>query len=771
MATITNLLQQIPDKALRERLNQEITRINNKKKFGLVFEEHEREYTPLYNADIKLGTKVSSKSGEICSVYTVIKIVNNIAVCINKLTLETKEFKLEDLVAVAQFGEPIYPSLVPMDKIQNASSSHLWHSLIEADNYHALQLLRYFYEKQVDCIYIDPPYNTGARDWKYNNDYVDSSDNWRHSKWLSMIKKRLKIAKQLLKADGVLIIAIDHNELAHLICLLEGKDMFPEYDMTIVTVVHNPRGNITTNFAEVNEYAIYLTPKSIRTLARNQLENKNPRKLRRWGHYSKRCDRPSMFYPIYIKNGEIIDIGEQPSDDYHPYSQNIPVEDSDGVIEIWPIDQNGVERRWNYSHEEIHSHLDRIVALPKDGNTDLFVLTELSPPKTVWMSPELDAGGMYGSSLVEKIVGVKFPYPKSLYTVLRSIEPVVRKRPNAIVVDFFAGSGTTLHAVNLINAEDCGNRRCILVTNNEVSINDSRNLLKSGFKPGDSEWEKHGICREITWPRTKYSILGQCATGDKINGEYFFSKKSEKSLKRRFTKLSFTSKEYLDSIERKKQLVSLIGKGKLPQSLVKNDSRYIVSEKHSASILFDETSLNEWIDLIDEQEHITEFYIVTSSNKLFNDAKTRITEKLGDYIIHEPRKISMSEGFKANVEYFRLDFLDRNSVSLGLRFNEILPLLWLKSGAIGKRPELQNGDEADMLILSENGFAVLIDETKFAKFKNSLQKENKIQIVFYVTNSEESFHEMSSKVNIKQTYQLYRDYIDNFVLGSWRDKI
>ena len=134
----------------------------------------------------------------------------------------TEEFPVDDLVCAAAFGEPIYPYLKKIDSICNAPDSDLWHTLIEADNYHALQLLEYLYAGKVDCIYINPPYNTGARDWKYNNDYVDGNDQYRHSKWLSMMEKRLKLAKKLLNpADSVLIVTIDEKEYLHLGCLLE----------------------------------------------------------------------------------------------------------------------------------------------------------------------------------------------------------------------------------------------------------------------------------------------------------------------------------------------------------------------------------------------------------------------------------------------------------------------------------------------------------------------------------------------------------------------
>jgi adenine-specific DNA-methyltransferase len=192
MAGINDLVQQVPDPALRSRLEQEVSRITKNKKFGLVFEEHIPECTPLYGVPIRRNTLVARRVGRIADVYTVTKVDEDIARCKHKVTGEFETIPLLELVAVAQFGEPIFPALQPVDYVENAPDSPLWHTLIEADNYHALQLLEYLYPKQVDCIYIDPPYNTGARDWKYNNDYVDSADSWRHSKWLSMSKRKIK---------------------------------------------------------------------------------------------------------------------------------------------------------------------------------------------------------------------------------------------------------------------------------------------------------------------------------------------------------------------------------------------------------------------------------------------------------------------------------------------------------------------------------------------------------------------------------------------------
>lgn len=197
MSAINELIDKIENGDLRNRLRQEVLRLQKQKKFGLVFEEHIPEATPLYDVPIKKGSIVASKSGKVETAFRVLKISGEDLLC-ERLdeTHEQVTLHKNDMVTIARFGEPIYPYLKPVDTVCNAPDSDLWHALIEADNYHALQLLAYLYGGKVDCIYIDPPYNSGARDWKYNNDYVDNSDQYRHSKWLSMMKKRLLLAKK-----------------------------------------------------------------------------------------------------------------------------------------------------------------------------------------------------------------------------------------------------------------------------------------------------------------------------------------------------------------------------------------------------------------------------------------------------------------------------------------------------------------------------------------------------------------------------------------------
>lgn len=218
MAAIDQYIERIPNSELQEQIREEVARLTKKKRFGLVYENHLPDNVLMPEVTIRRGTKVALRGNTPNDVYEVQDIEKDNAVCRNLASLEDKTFLLDDLVAVAQRGDVIYPYLKPMDSVEIAPDSDLWHTLIEADNYHALQTLAYLYPGMVDCIYIDPPYNKpDSHDWKYNCDYVDGTDAYRHSKWLSMMEARLKIAKKLLNPnDSVLIVTIDELEYHHL---------------------------------------------------------------------------------------------------------------------------------------------------------------------------------------------------------------------------------------------------------------------------------------------------------------------------------------------------------------------------------------------------------------------------------------------------------------------------------------------------------------------------------------------------------------------------
>ncbi len=239
------------------------------------------------------------------------------------------------------------------------------------------------------------------------------------------------------------------------------SEIFYNFRNTRISVIHNPKGSITKDFNRVHEYAIFLTPSDKSAIIeRDLVQNDTPRKLRRWGENSLRTERRLSFYPIYVKDGQIIKIGEVPVDSFHPEAKNTI---SGDMIAIWPIDQDGVERRWNFGLDSINDNLDRITIIEQDGVLDLFVTHEMSVPKTIWTGGEYDAGN-YGNTLLINIVGKKlFDFPKSINLVGQCLKVTVKSKSESLILDYFAGSGTTGHAVINLNREDEGKRKFILV--------------------------------------------------------------------------------------------------------------------------------------------------------------------------------------------------------------------------------------------------------------------------------------------------------------------
>ena len=567
MAAINDLISRIQDPELRAQIQAEVNKLSRQKKFGLVFEDHIQECTPLYELPLRVGTLVAKKDGSVNDLMMVTAITDGKATCIYQKDAETVEYPLNQLVAVARFGEPIYPYLQPIDTVCNAPDSDLWHTLIQADNYHALQLLEYLYAGQVDCIYIDPPYNTGAKDWKYNNDYVDGADSYRHSKWLSFMEKRLKLAKRLLNPkDSVLIVTIDEKEYLHLGCLLE--EMFPEAGIQMVSSCIMPGGVSRGNeFGRSDEYiyfvkmgnaspvALQLNDEWLAGVKSTSRAKVHWEGLLRTGTNNMRNDRPNLFYPVLVSEDgkKFIGAGNplKLSDDRHSF---IPPE---GTLAIWPIHTDGSEGCWRIGRETLlelyNNHVVRLGGFTPRGMAINYLkqgeyakvlngtyrIRGINPdnsydlddsdykpsfiPSTQWTISSHDAS-RHGSGLLRKIFGDKaFSFPKSIYATHDTIRFFVANKPNALIIDFFAGSGTTLHAVNLLNAEDGGRRRCIMVTNNEVSAEEGKTLTAQGFKPGDEEWERLGIARYVTWPRTVCSIEGHDVNGQPLKGNYIGS--------------------------------------------------------------------------------------------------------------------------------------------------------------------------------------------------------------------------------------------------------
>ncbi len=354
--------------------------------------------------------------------------------------------------------------------------------LIEGDNYHALSVLNYTHQSKIDVIYIDPPYNTGAQNWKYNNDYVDINDTYRHSKWLSMMSKRLRLARKLLREDGVLICAIDENELNRLGLLLE--EIFGNCEIHCITIVHNPRGVQGSNFSYTNEFSFFVFPKNLKVIGNRRLKDDEIywSNLRNWGGESLRKDARNCFYPIIIEKNKIVDFGEVPKDSFHPKKQT---EEKNNKYYVYPIDINGVERKWRYARQSVEAIKDILKVKRIKDRFEIEIGKDYGTVKTVWQNSKYDAAE-YGTKLVHVLApDAHFDFPKSVYNTYDCIAPILYERKNALVLDFFAGSGTTGHAVLMINKEDDGNRKFILCTNNE-----------------------NGIAQEVCYPRIKKVIQG-----------------------------------------------------------------------------------------------------------------------------------------------------------------------------------------------------------------------------------------------------------------------
>lgn len=700
---------------MRSQLKAGIDSLTRQLRFGLVFERHLPESIRAYGAAIHVGDLVQFRSQLTGGDEYYVKSVNSKSAVVKDAAGAERKVTVRELVSVKRFGEPAYPALEPLGALQR-SGERPFHTVINGENYHALQLLKYLYRGQVDCIYIDPPYNTGANDWKYNNRYVDGADRWRHSKWLSFMEKRLAVAKELLKPDGVLIVTIDEHEIHHLGVLLE--QIFPGYVNHTISIVINPKGTGRHNFSRIAEYAIFCVPDNGENVitglptaeaellvgkrtAESQDQDEDdapdpsdggeviadagentddialveaapdvslpfPREelpawelrhaRRRGGESSYRHQRQNQFYPIYVDRelGLVVRAGSAPDLDLAPDFAEV-----DGLVPVWPIDSEGNERCWRFVPNSMQRLIDtNRVVLGRPGKDGRSWTINYWTPKTVrkkyknvWWSTLHDAG-THGTSLLHKFLERRdaFPFPKSLYAVRDTLLAVVRDRPDALILDFFAGSGTTLHATALINEADGGRRRSILVTNNEVDSKTTTRLVKEGHLPGDKEFEHHGIFWQATRPRVEAALEGKTPSGAAV---------------------------------------------------------------------------------------------------------------LGKYVGGRP----FAAGFDENVEFFNLIYLDRDDVRRGSEFSAIEPLLWLHAGGIGQRAH--SDPTTEFSLAEKSNYAVLFDRSAFANFLRAVRTAPAVDHVFLVTDSEDAYRQMVSRLPTDmRSSMLYRDYLTNFRINT-----
>jgi adenine-specific DNA-methyltransferase len=569
------------DSALGEELEREFKALASRRAFGLNFERHRPESVELPGRPVRRGDKVrilplrGSVQRPDQRLWRVKRIDGKgearmaLVELIDAEAPERVDVAVADLVVVAEFRDFIYPGLVSTGRVSRGGDKP-FHTVINGENFHVLEALTYTHRGKIDAIYIDPPYNTGARDWKYNNDYVEAEDLYRHSKWLAFMERRLLVARELLNPlESVLIVTIDEKEYLRLGLLLE--QLFPDAAQQMVTVVINPNGVARgKELARVEEYAFFvffgdagpsLVVDSLldtESLSASQRSGVRWEWLLRGGNNSRRQDRPNLFFPIFIdpETRTISKVGE--TIPLHVDRSTIP--DQPGLVTVWPVRAGrDEEATWQKSPASLRKLIAdgfaRVGAY--DAKNDRWSILYLGPsqirridsgelvvtgrredgsvevdfgergvrrtPKTVWNRGSHKAGE-YGSMLVRRLTGDrKFPFPKSLYAVEDALRIAVANKPTATILDFFSGSGTTAHAVMRLNRQDGGRRQCISVTNNEVAADEQAALRKEGLRPGDADWEKLGICDYITKPRIAAAITGKTPEGEDIKGDYKFT--------------------------------------------------------------------------------------------------------------------------------------------------------------------------------------------------------------------------------------------------------
>jgi adenine-specific DNA-methyltransferase len=723
VSRLTDLLAQtkVKDAQLGADLEREFRALSSRLSFGLNFERHRPEAVELPVRPIRKGDKVrvlpprgSTKKGD-HRLWLVRKIRSGGQGKVADLELanvtepQSQTVALDDLIVVAEFKGTIFPGLVSTGKVTRGDKKP-WHTVISGENYHVLKALTYTHRGRVDAIYIDPPYNTGAKDWKYNNDYVEGDDLYRHSKWLAMMERRLLLAKELLNpSDSVLIVTVDEKEYLRLGLLLE--QLFPEARIQMISTMINPKGSARgKEFYRVDEYIFFLTFGSAAVQAfripglciantdnsqddeaagddhDRELPNVRWASLLRSGKGAQREDSHLKFYPIYVDSRQLKIIG---CGEVLPLEASPKLVSADPNIRVcWPMRQDGSEGRWQLKVESFRKLLDeghvKIGSFGKnkvtfyylmDGQRKKLLTGELvvtghdeyggimvgyanarsisGRPKTQWAATSHSATD-HGTSILRKLIpGRSFPYPKSLYAVEDALRFFIGKNINAVVLDFFAGSGTTAHAIMRLNHQDAGQRQCISVTNNEVAADEHKELREQHLRPGDPDWEKCGICDYITKPRVAAAITGKTPDGKPIEGDYKFT---------------------------------------------------------------------------DE--------------------------------------FPMADGFEENAEFFTLTYETPVAVNHNRAFERIAPLLWLRAGSTGRRIDklpLAGWDVAD-------SYGILVELDKATYFLRAVSGSEGLRIAYIVTDDERRFQALAQRLpQGVDAVRLYESYLTNFAFANGDD--
>ncbi|WP_062894983.1 site-specific DNA-methyltransferase [Mycobacterium avium] len=562
MADETNILDQlisrVPDESLRSHLAREVDLLRGSRHFGLVFDRHLPESVRLVDYPIRKGVRVSLRDESSTETWIVVGFADQdrkVAV----LSGDGGERPVDDLAVVREFGEPIYPGLRSVERIPNGPEDAPWHVVINGENYHALQALRTTHREKIDLIYIDPPYNTGNDGWIYNDRYVDQNDRAKSSKWLSFLERRLLIARDLLKPTGIIIAAIGDGEHHRLRMLLD--QVFGDLNFISDVVWQGGRKNDSRHVSNGSDYMlIYAKDPStwavpgvkvkdapnVNSLESDVISDRGARwrtqkpgveealeaSRRIWDEAGGDHAVAAKAWRAWMREFKKLGIASDAVTRFTSlYRDGRPIR-TDGNLAspnprtnlqyelLHPVSGKPVAMHpngWRYSREVMQKLVDdELIHFGADETSTasevVFLETmDKQVPESVF-DRDRNASGEY----LKDVLGDKrFPNPKDVDVLTDWIGLATPK--DAVILDFFGGSGTTTEAVMRLNYLYGSTRQSILVTNNELSATEAKKLRKAGLHPGDAEWESKGIFEYVCRPRISTVVTGKRPDGSEYS--------------------------------------------------------------------------------------------------------------------------------------------------------------------------------------------------------------------------------------------------------------
>lgn len=646
-------LNEVTDEGLRARLKAEFERTT--KKFGLVFERHSPEGIRMPLAQVRRGRTVVR---EVDGTFHKVHAINGDTVTLVDENGDLLQEKLANVTAARQFGEVVFPGLTTVGSVRSGNTEDPAHVVINGENFHALEMLGYTHPESVDLIYIDPPYNTGNKTWQYNDHYVGEQDSFRHSKWLSFMERRLTLAKKLLKPTGVLIVAIGDDEHHRLRILMD--EIFGETNF-LANIVWQGSGKNDSRYTAggVDYMMAYARSESALTEADTRwLETKPGIELSEeaaataWAQadgdtqLATRLFRSALrnlkgqLEPAVFRYDQIDENGEayQATDLTSPNPRPTLRYDIAHPVTGRPVKAHA--NGWRYSRDAMDKLIEEgKILFGSDEKTAPRFKRYLRDQGSQVPYPTFSQTRMPGSKRLETILGDKrFPNPKDPEVLMRWFRMMAPK--DAVILDFFGGSGTTAEAVIRLNVEDRGTRQCILVTNNELSAKDDAALRKAGHGPGSEEYEAKGVFHNVTKPRVETVVSGVRQDGSKYSDGLPANVE--------FLELAYLEESRVHAALEYERLAPLFWlKSGAVGTVVQRtgDSAYEWNEESSMAVLFDAGKAAELAEVLaTKQNRVKHVFIITDSPEQGDLAG----ESFGDEITVEPIYGSYLDAFQIN---------------------------------------------------------------------------------------------------------------------------